>query len=578
MKENKIKIKDNSTQYSLKHSTLNKITLHQRNFLSQDRNDDLDLNQNKTSKNKNYFSFRKIFEEPKNLKKGKIWPKITYSKQPFSRIFHESHESKRLKIKLTKPSKTLHEFNTIKWLRKKYSDSVIEKSIHSILPKKNNALIYQKEKEQDKRYRTMLEYLDSFKGPMGREKFIDINPKYLFDETTFKKILKLKEVFLEFDISGNQKMEFDEIVKMFNHNHINAGKNDIINLFFKHKIIKKQKDIMKLHLGFYQFINFALNKEQNFRNFMRKIKSEHKQKETDEYNNSNNKERIYLPMNFNLILDYFIKKEKERHMILKLKNAFDVLENDIKKENENNQKSDNSFYEFSKLHDMVNNLNSNKNNIKYSNLKKSYRNIIKKKQKNNLSDVNIIDLFNEFINLFYLCCKSGENDEKIIDIDRNEINTTSNKYRNLTQPKKIISIDDNSIITESVYNQKNIKINSNTKKNNYFKKYSITEYNSSNKNENSNDNDNEDKLITLIKNQMNKQFINKISFDNFKKYHDINIAKNETLKQIRKEFDLDKKYNQKKGKRKSINILINGDNKNNIKSITPFRLEKSKIK
>ena len=281
-------------------------------------------------------------------------------------------------------------------------------------------------------------------------------------------------------------------------------------------------------------------------------------------------------MSFNLILDYFIKKEKERHMISKLKNAFDVLENDIKKENENNQKSNNSFYEFSKLNDMVNNLNSNKNNIKYSNLKKSFRNIIKKKQKNKLSDINIIDLFNEFINLFYLCCKSGENDEKIIDISGNGSNTTSNKYRNLTQPKKKINIDDNSIITASVYNHKNIKINNNTKKNNYLNNYSNTEYKSRNKNENSNDN--EDKLITLIKNQMNKQFISKIKIDNFKKYHDINLAKSEALKQIRKEFDLDKKYNQKKGKRKSINILVNNDNKNNIKSITPFHLKQSTIK
>ena len=28
----------------------------------------------------------------------------------------------------------------------------------------------------------MMEYLESFGGPIGREKFIQINPKYLFDE------------------------------------------------------------------------------------------------------------------------------------------------------------------------------------------------------------------------------------------------------------------------------------------------------------------------------------------------------------------------------------------------------------
>ena len=107
---------------------------------------------------------------------------------------------------MAKPSKTFHEFNTIKWLRNKYSDSVVEKSIQSILPKKDNSFKYKNEKEHQKRFRKMIEYLENLQGPIGREKFIEINPKYLFDETTFKSILKLKEVFLEFDLSGNQKI------------------------------------------------------------------------------------------------------------------------------------------------------------------------------------------------------------------------------------------------------------------------------------------------------------------------------------------------------------------------------------
>ena len=564
----------NHIYYALKYSSLNRIASNQRNFLSEDSNDDINLNKNKTLKSKSYFSLKKIFEKPKNLKIGeKRWPKITNPKLPFSTFFHESPDSKRLKIKLTKPSKTLQEINTIKWLNKKYSDSVIEKSIHSILPKKQNKLKYKKEKEHDKRFRAMLDYLDSLKGPVGREKFIEINPKYLFNEKTFESILKLKEVFLEFDISGNQKMEFDEIVKMFNQNYIKAGKKDILNLFFKHKIIKREKDIMKLHLGFYQFINFALKKEQNFRNFMRKIKLDSNQKEKDELNNNTNKERIYLPMNFNLMLDYFIKKEKEKHTIKKIKNAFDILENDIKKENEND--SENKYIEYSKLNDVVNTLNSKskKTKTKYDHLKKSNRILNQNKDKNKLSEINIIDLFNEFINLFYLSYKNEENDTKKVDLIQKKLNATYDKTRNFAQPKKIISISDNSMLTNSIYNVKNLK-KFNTRKNPLKNNYSITEYNTNN---------NDDKLLTLIKNQMNRNFVNKTNMENLKKYHDINLAKSATLKQIKKEFEFDKLYMNKKYKRKSINIFMNERNrnnihKNNIQTITPFQLKKIKIK
>ena len=564
----------NHIYYALKYSSLNRIASNQRNFLSEDSNDDINLNKNKTLKSKSYFSLKKIFEKPKNLKIGeKRWPKITNPKLPFSTFFHESPDSKRLKIKLTKPSKTLQEINTIKWLNKKYSDSVIEKSIHSILPKKQNKLKYKKEKEHDKRFRAMLDYLDSLKGPVGREKFIEINPKYLFNEKTFESILKLKEVFLEFDISGNQKMEFDEIVKMFNQNHIKAGKKDILNLFFKHKIIKREKDIMKLHLGFYQFINFALKKEQNFRNFMRKIKLDSNQKEKDELNNNTDKERIYLPMNFNLMLDYFIKKEKEKHTIKKIKNAFDILENDIKKENEND--SENKYIEYSKLNDVVNTLNSKskKTKTKYDHLKKSNRILNQNKDKNKLSEINIIDLFNEFINLFYLSYKNEENDTKKVDLIQKKLNTTYDKTGNFAQPKKIISISDNSMLTNSIYNVKNLK-KFNTRKNPLKNNYSITEYNTNN---------NDDKLLTLIKNQMNRNFVNKTNMENLKKYHDINLAKSATLKQIKKEFEFDKLYMNKKYKRKSINIFMNERNrnnihKNNIQTITPFQLKKIKIK
>ena len=569
MKDKKNKTFFNNASYPIKNSSVNKITLHQRFFLSEDYDEDSKFIQTNNIKNKKRISLSRVFQGPKQFNSGeKVWPKITHPKLPFSKKLEESPISKKIKIKLTKPSKALHEFNTIKWLRNKYSDSVVEKSIHSILPKKNNLLKYKNEKELDNRYRKMIEYLESFKGPIGREKFIDINPKYLFDETTFRNILKLKEIFLEFDISGNQKMEFDEILKMFNQNHIKAGQNDILNLFFKNKLIKKKKDIMKLHLGFYQFINFTLKKEQNFRNFMRKIKSKNNIKDKDEYGNEN-KERIYLPMNFNLVLDYFLKKEKEKHIIKKLKRAFDALDNDIKKEDENND----NYVDKNKLYDIVNNINTNKNNNNYNKIKKSNKNISSNQEDDILSDVNIIDLFNEFIYLFYLCCRNGEEeeDETNLSFFKNELKCpTAYKARNKTEPQKKLTKIDNTILSNNIYNLNKTKINNRNKKPEFEKKKSQTETIKTIKILD------DDNFIKLIKNQMNRNFINRINMENFKKYQDVNIAKDETLKQIKKEYEFDKIYRNKK-ERKSLKIINTDSNIRNIKTHNPFTIKSSKL-
>ena len=549
MKQCKSFFNNNST-FHLKNSSVNKITLHQRFFLSQEDNNNSKISQNNNLlKNKKIFSLKRIFRQPKNYNNNqKIWPKVTHPKLPFSREYLKSEDSKKITIKLKKPSKLLHEFNTIKWLRNKYSDSVVEKSIQSILPKKDNSFKYKNEKEHQKRFRKMIEYLENLKGPIGREKFIEINPKYLFDETTFKSILKLKEVFLEFDLSGNQKMEFDEIVKMFNQNHISAGKRDILNLFFKNKVIKTKKDILKLHLGFYQFIIFALKKEQNFRNFMRKIKSDHKKTEKKEKYNKD-KESVYLPMNFNLILDYFIKKEKEKHTIKKIKNAFDKLDNDIK--NESKRKTLINYVDQNKLNDIMHNIESLRKNSKYSKLKND--NNLKLKTNNNLSEINIIDLFNEFIKLFHLSCKNGENEDKNINIIKNEFKDSSTNLRYKTESQKPTIDFDNSILSYNRYNLKNLKNNKikNRNKNSVYLIYhNSTKYNKSC--------ENDDNLITIIKNQMNRKLVDRINIEIFNKYHDLNLAKNEALKQINKEFELDKLYNIKKEKRRS-SIILNND-------------------
>ena len=522
---------------SFKNSSVNKITIHQRNFLSQDEKINLSNKQNSPyKKGTKIYSLKRIFQEPKQFNNGKkIWPKITHPKLPFSKKNTESEEFRKLKIKLKKPSQILHGYDTIKWLRQKYSDSVIEKSIRTLLPKKNNSLFLKKEKENEKRHRRMLEYLESFKGPTGKEKYININPKYLYTESTFQKILKLREIFLEFDSRGAQKMEFDEILKMFNQNHIKADKNDIVNLFFKDKKIKKEEDILKLYLGFYQFINFALEREQDFREFMREIKQKYRKKENDESINKSNDESSYLPMNFNLVLDYFINKEKERHSVGIVVNAIEQLEKDIKTKSSNN-------FNLSEPKKSENNILSLK--------KKSSKHLNIIKDNHKLSDINFIDLFNEFINLFKLS-GSNQNDLENFKFQHKLNHMTSSRSRNKTAQRRTSLVTDYLNLHKATL--KNRQNNNRNNKSDYEKYLFLTQPKSNSQKKITKDNI----LITLIKNQMNKNKLNKINIENFKKYHDINLAKNATLKQIQKEVEFEKLYKNIREKIRNSNKSIN---------------------
>ena len=524
---------------SFKNSSVNKIAIHQRNFLSQDEKINLSNKQNSPyKKGKKIYSLKRIFQEPKQFNNGKkIWPKITHPKLPFSKKITESEEFRKLKIKLKKPSQILHGYDTIKWLRQKYSDSVIEKSLRTLLPEKNSSLFMKKEKENEneKRHRKMLEYLNSFKGPTGKEKFININPKYFYTESTFQKILKLREIFLEFDSRGAQKMEFDEILKMFNQNHIKADKNDIVNLFFKDKKIKKEEDILKLYLGFYQFINFALEREQDFREFMREIKQKCRKKENDESINNNNDESSYLPMNFNLVLDYFINKEKERQSVGIVVNAIEQLEKDIK------TKSPNTF-----------NLSEpdKSESLNLSPKKKSNKNLNTFRDNFKLSDINFIDLFNEFINLFNLS-GSNQNDLENLKFQHKLNHMTSSRSRKKTAQRRTSLVTDYLNLNKATFKSRQNNYRNN--KSDYEKYLFLTQQKSNSQKKITKDNI----LITLIKNQMNKNKLNKINIENLKKYHDINLAKNATLKQIQKELEIEKLYKNIKRKIRNSNKSIN---------------------
>ena len=306
-------------------------------------------NQNKTMQKKS-ISLKKIFKKPKFLSTPFQFKKITDPKLPFSKRTIEPKEVKDKRIKLKKPSKIFHNFETIQWLRKKFSENILNKSIYTLLPNNGKPVIPENETEEDKRHRKMMEYLEKLKEPIGREKFVRINPKYFFNRTTFETVLKLKKIFLEFDADGNRRMELDEMLEMFKSNKISANINDLVELFFKGRKFK-EKEVLKLYLNFHQFINFALTKDQDFRQFMRNIK-ERAEKEkkfkarkntgiiVENENNSDQEKDGYLPMSFKSLLDYFIDKGKERSSKEIINKAIEEM-NDIINKNKTNTSSHN---------------------------------------------------------------------------------------------------------------------------------------------------------------------------------------------------------------------------------------------
>ena len=463
-----------------------------------------------------------VFKDPKEKYKKKfVWPKITHPKLPFSDRQKLSQEERKKKIMEQKPSHLFHDFYTIKWLRKKYSDSLIEKSVFSMLPDNGKPVVPEDESEEDKKHRLLMEYVDSlYKKVPEREKYVNINPKYFFDKRTFEKILKFKEIFLEFDEDQSRKMEIDEMVEMFNQNHINANLKDLVNLFFKGKTIKEE-DIMKLYLDFYQFMNFALTKDQDFREFMREIKLKNKKKE-EGFNSSKNEDEGngYLPMNFNLMFDYFLIKGKERASIEAIENSINEMDkiiNNNKKEDENDNEN-NIDEKPNKSFKRSNTIESNKNQ------KDEESNENSKYYDEQLKNLNFCELIQNFTNLFSmndLTNSNNNNESKKEKSDENEEDKSKNKTNNINK-------------------RENIPVN-----------------------------ESDDTMKEFLKNQMNKKIIKKLNIKNYRKLHNVKLALNATKEQVKTFInsngnDLNNLYK----------IQLNDENNNNqtktINNIMPY--------
>ena len=439
--------------------------------------------------------------------RNKIRENLKKPKLPFSQRLTIPKDIRLKKIESLKPSLLYHDNHVINWIRNKYSQSVIEKSLYSILPKQAKMERNRNETELEKRKRKMVEFLEGSKEPTGREKYVKIHPKYFYDESTFEKIKQLKDIFLEFDKNGNNKMGIDELVTMFNENNIKANEEDLVKLFFKNKKIKK-KEYFKLYLTFYQFLNFALHNDEEFRKFMRKLKI--KCKEEMKKNNNLEYESLYFPMNLNLLFDYFISRTKEISSMKKIKGAIDSI---------------------NKVVTNIEKINFNEDSFKNLNIEK----IEKTKKLNNhnlnldlnedldlLENIDFSALFDEFKNLFTV--------NKLEDFEKE---MKSNKRKKIKNELKTITKD-------FIINKKKKKFSSDFMdikniKNNLLFNYEANKDNKDNipliyelsKNK-------DDQFLNDIKRCMNRSSIIQMNMDNFKKYHNLQIALEATKESINK--------------------------------------------
>ena len=500
-----------------------------------------------------------VFKKPKDQSKNKktLWPKITHPKLPFSKRVRLPLEERKRLIREQKPNRIYHDFYMIKWLRNKYSDSLIEKSVFSMLPDNGKPVVPEDESPEEKKHRLLMEFLDSlYKKVPEREKHVNINPKYFFDQKTFQKILKFKEIFLEFDEDQSRKMEIDEMVEMFNQNHIDANLEDLRNLFFKDKHVKKE-DIMKLYLDFYQFMNFALTKDQDFRQFMREIKAKRKSKIKDGKNNEED-EVGYLPMNFNLMFDYFLMKGKERASYEEITKSIvemdKIINNNknIDNVNTNNDIDDNkSKTNSSDANDNI--TNKNKNNEDNENENIDYE--------DQLKNLNFVNLINNFTTLFHindLSSSKGMSDS-FMDLAASHEQTSDMKNVKLK--------NDNNNIKTSEFNLKDI---SNKEKDNKNRRKILSTPKDINAN----------LIENLVEYDMNRKRLKNLNINNYNKFHDINLALTETKKEVnnfieaqkfkfnKRKIDLFKnKYNHEKERNQSVSIkplYILNKTKNNI--------------
>lgn len=299
--------------------------------------------------NQHYIELFNKLAEPKRLRNhSKV-------KDEDESIQEETKEESKKKISLH-PS--IHNFHTIKWLRRKLGQDTIIRSIYTLIPN-GGAPMNVDENAVKSKAEILREFLDNYLKSNKKTKAFTLDPHYMFSNETLNKIYKLRHIFLEFDEDQSRKLEMGELEQMFRTNKIITKLEDLCRLFFPENNGSKK---VKEELNFYEFLEFALsaNSDQSFRNFMRELKENNQKlrgslinvgrgpngqrgrhfrhvfsksresdfrikrsfsadenksahsKESNTSDDSDKEDMRFLPMNFNLVLDYFNKKGKVR--------------------------------------------------------------------------------------------------------------------------------------------------------------------------------------------------------------------------------------------------------------------------
>jgi hypothetical protein len=349
----------------------------------------------------------------------------------------KSRDDIKLKFKDKHPHENIHDYQTIKWLKSRYSQSLLKKSVNTLLP--NNGLRVGgicKVKTKENLANEFISQSSFYQSPENKIKNFDIQPKYFYSDLIMTKIKKLLDIFLEFDGDGSRRLEIGEIKTMFKTNNIPVIEEDLIKLFFKNQKIKNTSEP---YLDFFQFMSFALSKEsdQDFRLFMRMIKT--KKIRESFMNLGENKENLFLPMNFNLVLDYFNNKGKQRESEEKIKTVIDKMDEII-----NPIRDDNCDKIEEEINENENLSEKTKSIISY---KMEYQKEEEDKIKEEKYDgIDLFNVFEEFSKLFKQKHASERN------INFNELDKQS-----LIENKKAENIIFNNQSSKSIFNSaKNI--------------------------------------------------------------------------------------------------------------------------
>ena len=549
------------------------------------------------------------------------------SKKKTKEIKIPSREEQIKKYQNISPSQIFYNPNTIKWFNKKYNEDLIKKSIYSLFP--NNCQPIMKDEEWTLP-RILREFLTHYLKPEDKYKDIWINPKYFFSKEVYESILKLKEIFLQFDEDGSRKMEIDEMTTMFNTNNINVTEEDLCELFFKGKKYKKE-DINKLYLDFFQFMNFALSKksDQDFRVFMRNIKEkkmkekeqeriaeEEKRKKhlenfegeeeevVDDLFVDEKKEPVFFPMNFNLLLDYFINKGKERKSQKKIRRAIKMMRNILTPGRY--PEDDPDFAEDEEGEEEKPNDEEKKEKKEEDEYDKQLREI---------NTMEIMDEFDKLFKMSYISSTSSLKEQpkpkvitsKIADITKSnigfkrsffreqtmrpiikknnklEINNSNSKNETRRLSKHDIEIDKNNNKEENEINSNEIKrgdkrlktykspMDLNTLKNNLIGNRALDKEENDKLNYNRNNtsgNKKEKKRCMFFSNMIKKEIeqpnIEQMNLYYFNKYHSVYLAKKATELKITDYFNKKQLASKKKEKNKKTTLPLIKD-KNKIK-------------